>query len=55
MGFVVCELHRLADLGHDEGMLTLLPQGLLSAFALSGLQPSQSAPDFRLKRGASSR
>ncbi len=44
VGFVVGELHRMAQLGDDEAMLSLLPQGLLSAFPLSGLSSACTPP-----------
>ena len=44
IGYVVGELHRMAGLGDDEGMLLLLPQGLLSAFPLSGMATACTPP-----------
>ena len=44
IGYVVGELHRMARLGDDEEMLTLLPQGLLNEFPLSGLRSACVQP-----------
>jgi hypothetical protein len=44
VAYVVNELHHLARLGEDEEMLTLLPQGLLSQFPLSGLATACNLP-----------
>jgi hypothetical protein len=44
IGYVVGEMHRMARLGEDETMLTLLPQGLLSDFPLSGLRTACVQP-----------
>lgn len=44
IGYVVGEMHRMARLGDDEEMLTLLPQGLLNEFPLSGLRTACVQP-----------